>query len=694
VLKIRWRRGLVVGAAAGLLALALGRAGLFGRLELKSWDARMGLFSDPAKRSSEIVLVLVDQYSLDLYAGAPGLTWPWPREIYGYLVRYLGSGGAKAVFFDLALTEASRSGPEDDAALAAALAEGGNVVLPIFLSSEDKPNAADRVELLKKFSADAPPGLVSAEAIRSATLPLSEFLGSARAVGNVRSNPDGDGVYRRLSLWHTFEGMTLPSAFVALASLARSEKAAPRPRVDGHGRLIVRFFGPSGTYRSYPVAALLNSWAQIGEGKAPQIPPSAFAGKTVMVGLSAVGLFDIKASPLSGVVPGVEIQAAALDTLLNGRAFGEPSGALTAVYVFLLALLAGLIASVIRRTGPSLAASAGLLLLPAAASALSFQAGWWLAYVVPTMAVLLTVLGAAVLNYGLEGRERRFLKGVFRHYLSPQVIDRILENPDLLRLGGEQREVTSFFSDVAGFTSISEALSPPDLVALLNEYLSAMTDIILDAGGTLDKYEGDAIIAFWNAPLDDPGHARRAAAAAVACQKKLSELRPEFERRFGRAMGMRIGLNTGPAVVGNMGSKRRFDYTAMGDTVNLAARLEGAAKQYGVGVLAGEETVSQAGDAIMSREVDIVRVVGKARPVRIFELVGERGAVSPDVEARLRDFGAGLRLFRRREWTAAGAAFAALAGDPVAALYADRSRHFAADPPAEGWDFVFDLRSK
>jgi adenylate cyclase len=694
VLKIRWRRGLVVGAAAGLLALALTGTGLFRRFELKSWDARMELFADPAKRSAEIALVLVDQYSLDLYAGSQGWSWPWPREIYSYLVRYLASGGAKAVFFDFALTETSRSGPEDDAALAAAMAEAGNVVLPVFLSAEDKPSAADRVALLRKFSADAPPGLVSKEMIRSATLPLPELLGRARAVGNIRFIPDEDTVFRRLPLWHRFEGMTLPSAFAALASLARPGSAPPRPRVDGQGRLIVRFFGPSGTYQAYPVAALLNSWAQVQEGKNPQIPPSTFAGKTVMVGLSAVGLYDIKASPLSGVIPGVEIQAAGLDTVLNGLAFGEPSKAFTAVYIILLALLAGLLASVIHRSGPNIAASAGLLILPAAASALGFRAGWWLAHAGPTAGVLLAVIGAAVLNYGFEGKERRFLKGVFRHYLSPQVIDRILENPGLLRLGGEQREVTSFFSDVAGFTSISEALSPSDLVALLNEYLSAMTDIILDAGGTLDKYEGDAIIAFWNAPLDDPGHARRAAAAAVACQRRLAELRPEFERRFGRALGMRIGLNTGPAVVGNMGSSRRFDYTAMGDTINLAARLESAAKQYGVGILAGEETVARAGDAIMSREVDLVRVVGKARPVRIFELIGERGAVPPAAEERLREFGEALTIFRRREWAAGAAAFAALAGDPVAALYADRSRRFAAEPPAEGWDFVFDLKSK
>jgi len=458
--------------------------------------------------------------------------------------------------------------------------------------------------------------------------------------------------------------------------------------------MIIRFFGPGGTYRTYPVAALLNSYAQLQAGQSPQVQPSEFGGKVVMIGLSAVGLLDVKATALSGLVAGVEIQAAALDTLLNGLAFGEPSRGMTTAYLIALALLSGLGVSVIRRTGANIAASLGALLVPAGAALLAFRAGWWLALAAPTAVVLLAVLGGAVLNYSQEGRERRFLKGVFRRYLSPHVIERLLENPGLLRLGGEQREVTSFFSDVAGFTSISEALSPSDLVTLLNDYLSVMTDVILDAGGTLDKYEGDAIIAFWNAPLDDPDHARRACAAAIACQSRLAALRPEFERRFGRGVRMRIGLNTGPAVVGNMGSTRRFDYTAMGDTINLAARLEGAAKQYGVGILAGEATVARAGDAIMSREVDLVRVVGKARAVRIFELVGERGAVSAEVEDRLRAFGSALTIFREKDWAAAAEAFAALAGDPVAAVYADRCRRLAAEPPAPDWDFVFDLKTK
>jgi adenylate cyclase len=513
-------------------------------------------------------------------------------------------------------------------------------------------------------------------------------------VANVRVNPDEDTIYRRLPLWQKFREMTIPTVPWALASIVRPGLDPARIPVDRQGRLIVRYFGPTGTYKTYPIASLINSYARMQEGRVPEVAPTDFAGKIVLVGLSAVGLYDIKASPLSGVVPGIEIQAAALDTLLNGLSFLLPSPTVGTGYLLALGLLAAVAVSLFRRTAVQVVGFVIFLLAPAAAGALAFASGWWLDYAAPTAAVLLALIGAAVLNYSLEGRERRFIKGVFRHYLSPPVIERILENPKLLRLGGEEREVTSFFSDIAGFTSLSESLSAHDLVALLNDYLTAMTDVILDAGGTLDKYEGDAIIAFWNAPLDDPDHALRACRAALACQQRLEALRPGFERRFGRGLRMRIGLNTGPAVVGNMGSARRFDYTAMGDTINLAARLEGAAKHYGVSILAGEATVGRAGDAIMSREVDVIRVVGKTRPARIFELIGEADAVPEETRMRLRAYGEALDLYRRRDWAGAASGFAVLPADPVAEVYAKRCRRFAVEEPAADWDFVLDLAAK
>jgi adenylate cyclase len=318
----------------------------------------------------------------------------------------------------------------------------------------------------------------------------------------------------------------------------------------------------------------------------------------------------------------------------------------------------------------------------------------WVDLVAPVFAAAGAFVAAALLSYGVEGRQRRFIKSAFRHYLSPQVIDRVLDDPTLLRLGGERREISAFFSDVAGFTSISEQLSPEELVALLNAYLSEMTDIILGLGGTLDKYEGDAIIAFWNAPVDQPDHALRACQAAIRCQRKLDERREEFRRKYGHEVRMRVGLNSGPAVVGNMGSERRFDYTAMGDTMNLASRLEGAGKVYGVSILASEETERRVRQEILAREIDLIRVVGKAQPVRIYELIGERAALPAGETEKVLRFGQAVAAYRARRFAEAETSFAAMAGDPVAALYAERARRAAAGPPPADWDGVHVLDRK
>ncbi len=717
MLKKRAMRGLAVGVAAALFVFALDAVHAFRRLEWKSWDARMSAFADPAQASRDIVLILVDQYSLDFYA-KQGITWPWPRELYGAIVRHLAAGGAKACFFDITMTEGSRFGVEDDKALADAAAAAGNVFLPVFLSTEKPAEGAgmdaSAWALLRTKVSALPPKTTGGsagdlgkkgETLRSATLPIMELLGAAKGVANVRVNPDADTIYRRQPLFSLLRGrfgvgapeetIAVPSVSWALASAARPGLDLRKIPVDAESQMVIRYFGPGGkTYRAYPAAAVINSFAQSQQGEKSQVPPEEFAGKTVLIGLSAVGLYDIKASPLSGVIPGVEIQAAALDTVLNGKAFRFPGWAATWIYIAILALAAGLVLSILRKTPAQAAAFAGFCLLPAAASAAAFRFGYWLDFVAPVAAVLLSLIGAVVLNYGVEGRERRFLKGVFHLYLSPAVIDRILEDPGRLKLGGEEREITSFFSDVAGFTSISEALGPAGLVALLNKYLTEMTDLILDSGGTLDKYEGDAIIAFWNAPLDAPDHALRAARTALACRVRLEEIGPDLEQKFGRRLQARIGLNTGPAIVGNMGSTRRFDYTAIGDTINLAARLESAGKQYGVHLLAGGATVEKAGDSVVSREVDLIRVVGKTKPVRIFELIGEKGAVAEETLRRLDLFGRGLVLFRRRAFIEASGVFSGLSDDPIAALYAERCRILAATPPPDDWDFDYNLQTK
>ncbi|MCJ7681710.1 MAG: adenylate/guanylate cyclase domain-containing protein, partial [Candidatus Aminicenantes bacterium] len=642
---------------------------------------------------------------LDVFEEQQSLPWPWPREMYAYILQYLGAGGAKACVFDVIFSEVSAYGPTDDESFAAALANTDRAVLSLSLSKEKQGSEGPAPGL-------PPPGLdipslppSAAHPLRSATLPVRSLLDAADAIGNVQFAPDGDGVYRRIPLFFTVNGCLLP----ALPLAAALEVTGLQPEtlrkitlrlqnthipLDRNGEMIIGYHGPQTTYQAYSAAAVINSWAQMQEGVTPQIPPDRFAGKIVLIGHSAPGLLDVRTSPLDPACPGAVIQATALDNLLNGGAITAAAPLPAVLFLLAASLLAGLGASLHQSL---IKISLGLifsLVFVAAACAAAFYLKVWLPAAAPAGAVLLAFLSASLLNYSLEGRQRRFIKNVFRHYLSPHVIELIIKDPDRLRLGGEKREVTSFFSDVAGFTAISESLPPENLVDLLNFYLTEMTDIILAREGTLDKYEGDAIIAFWNAPLDQKDHALRACTAALDCLKRLEALQPQIRERCGHALNMRIGINSGPAVVGNMGSGTRFDYTAMGDTINLASRLEGASKQYKTSILIGETTHAQVSESIATREVDIIRVVGRKIPVRIYEILELIPSLSPEKEKRLSMYGAGLEAYRRRNWKDAMELFRTLPDDGPSVVYSERCRIFLTDPPPQDWDGVFDLKTK
>ncbi len=691
----KWVRGTLVGLGAFALSFLIQELGIFRPLEWKSWDLRLRLFSNPRRANRDIVIFLIDQYSLDVYEKEQGLAWPWPRQLYSAVIDYLRTAGARAIFFDLTFTEGSRYGVEDDENFAAAIARAGNVFLPVALSQKEEFFEEAPAKLLERFAitlASLP--RTSFPEARSASLPVSSLLHACRGAGNVLFRPDSDGIFRRLPLAYHFSGLTIPSIPLALAVFLGREKELMEIPLDARGRLVLRFHGPAGTYRSYSLAAIINSWARLEEGLEPQVRPEEFAGKIVLIGGSAPGLLDLRPTPLSSVFSGVEVQAAALDNILSRDYVRSQPPLLFVILLFVFSVLTAAGATLVRKVWLQVVFFLACLALPFVAVWLGFASGMWLEFVVPEFAVTIAFIAASLLNYGVEGKQRRFIKGVFSHYLSPEVIDRIIDNPSLLRLGGERREVTSFFSDVAGFTAISEALSPEELVNFLNEYLSEMTEIILRSGGTLDKYEGDAIIAFWNAPLDQPDHALRACRAALRCQKRLVELGPRLREKTGRPVTMRIGLNSGPAVVGNMGSSRRFDYTAMGDTINLASRLEGASKLYRVPILAGEETYRQVKDALLAREVDTIRVVGKTRPVNVYEIVCEKSEAAAEEFSRLELFAEARQAYKSRAWEKALGLFDRIKDDPLAGLYIARLQSLRQSPPLADWDGVFVLKEK
>lgn len=700
-MKKRFVRGVIVGLSAFFFALLLHYFHLFHLLEWKSWDLRLRLFSSPSQASEEIVLFLIDQRSLDVYEQEQGLPWPWPRQIYSAIIHYCSQAKAKALVFDLIFSETSGYGVEDDEDFSQAIDESGNVFLPVFLSLKEKEDQQIHVQNLEKFSLGGKKHPIkeklSNKAIypmRSISLPIETFLSTVRGVGNVRFSPDDDGIYRRLPLLFKYKNLILPALPLAVADFIKGEQRIESIPLDSSGQMIIRFYGPTRTYKSYSIAAIINSYAQILEGKTPLVPPTDFTGKIVFVGSTAPGLFDLRPSPFSAVYPGVETLATVLDNLLKEDFIRIASQVFVVFMLLFLSLLTGLGTTLLRDIWKIILFFILCLALPAGIAVLALTTGYWVEFVAPEFAVLLTFIGASLLNYRFEGRRRRFIKNVFRHYLSAHVIERIIENPDLLQLGGEKREITSFFSDVAGFTAVAENLPPEDLVNLLNDYLSEMTEIILSSGGTLDKYEGDAIIAFWNAPLEQPDHALRACKAALKCQKRLEQMKSDLQSRYGHPLSMRIGINSGPAVVGNMGSRERFDYTAMGDTVNLASRLEGACKQFKVPILVGEETFEQIKSHIVSREVDMIRVVGRKEPVRVFEIVGERREVLESELEEIAIFEQALKVYRKGEWSEALSLFQKLENDMLAQVYTDRCQKLIESGSKEEWTGVYDLKEK
>lgn len=702
--------GLGLGTAGAVLALSLWALGWLETIEAKTWDWRASFLARKGAATDQVVMILLDQKSLDWARIENGLSWPWPREVYGAIINFCRRNGAKALAFDVLFTEPSKYGVEDDVSFGKAVSEFGSFAGSLFLGDttgsetrwpEEIPRPGFRISGLDGW-------LSQREAKRlvfpRATFPIPELSGNAAVLCNVHLEPDKDGVYRRVKIFSVFDGVILPSLGfgthlaadpdismeIGPGGLTAGRRTIP---VDREGNLLLRYRGPSGTYKNYSAAAVLQSEISALSGGKPAISdPEALKDKYVIFGFSAPGLYDLRPSPVDGVYPGTEIHATALDNFLSGDFMKSSPGWLNIMIVLTLTLSCGVLASVFRSPAGSLALAALFFSLPVVISMIAYVKGLWLPLVLQEAAAASTLSFTLVVNYATEGRQKRFIKAAFKQYLSPAVIEELIKNPQRLKLGGERRILSIFFSDLQGFTSISEGLDPESLTSLLNDYLSAMTDIIHEEGGTVDKYEGDAIIAFWNAPMEVPDHATRIVRASLRCQARLAELRPRFRERIGKEMLMRIGVNTGHAVVGNLGSRSRFDYTMLGDAVNLAARLEGVNKQFGTYTIISEATQQMMGNAFASRELARVAVVGRKEPVRIYEpMFGEEYETRKEIMKR---FSGGLNLFYEGRFEEAIEVFSGIEKeDPPAAAYKIKCMTLAESRPAD-WQGVWIMTSK
>ncbi|QEM66956.1 adenylate/guanylate cyclase domain-containing protein [Geobacter sp. FeAm09] len=679
---------IILLSLASLLLGAVTLTPFFSSFELKSYDLLSRLLNRD-RGSSDIVIVQVDQPSLDALA-AEGVTWPWPRQVYAPVFERLAQ--ADAVFVDILFTEPSSYGEEDDRILAAAVARAGNVVLPVFATANQRENDAAGQQFLDRMAVRGVPA--PAPALPSAITPIAPLARGAHGGGNVMIKPDRDGVYRRLPLLFQAAGRTLPH--LVLGHLLERRVIAVRdgrlargtePLPLAGGALLPRFPRGAQPYQVVSIRELIRD-----DGRTPY-PAPWFKGKKVFLGLTAAGLYDLKPTAVSAVTSGVQVHAATLDALLHGTFLKRVPDALAIVFMAAIAVTACAFILTHTSIAANLALLAGLLLASLGVPALSFSLGWYLPLIPPLAALAVAFAAASTYSYATEGRERRFVRRAFSQYMDETVVAHLLKHPDLIKPGGQRRRVTVFFADIAGFTTIAEQFPPEETALMLHDVLNAVSEEVIGHQGVIDKYIGDCVMAFWGAPLARPDAGSNACRAALAALAALERVNADFKARGLGTISLRIGLHTGDAIVGNLGSDRLFDYTVVGDTVNLASRLESANKFFATRIMVSDATLQEAGDGFLVRELGLIAVKGKELPVRIHELLAERAGAPPELAAWAALYGRGGDAFHRREWQAAEALFdEALSQRPQdgpALFYRDWCRRCRETPPlTDDWNVI------
>ncbi len=714
------RLALIVGVVLSAVRL-VGCSGL-DWIDTRTVDYRL-VRRGPAQASPEVAIVAIDDQSIERYG-----RWPWDRALLARLLRTVSAERPAVVGLDLVLSEASSCGAvaagAADQALVDAVRASGHAVLGYFFD-------------LERPEADAQPAEVSAyDAVRQdaqragmrrvpqaahAVSNLPELARAARGTGYFNVFPDAaDGIYRRVPMAIRYgERLALPLSLALLRQYWNEDPVAIRlagfgvdsVRIGGRripvaedGQLLLNYRGPRGQFTRVSAADLLDEHRV-------RDAASRLRGKIVLIGVTATAVTDVRPTPFDGVFPGVEMHATAIDNILRQDFLRQPlwTVVVEVAVVMLIALLLGTGFRFVRGVG-------GLLLVVAvgagywfASQAIFERGGLTLSLAYPIVTIALVYAVIALRQYLEEQSAKRRVRDAFGMYLNRRVVDLVSNRPDMLTLSGENRVLTLLFCDVRGFTKIAEGLAPEKLVELLNRYLGEMTDVVFSTEGTLDKYIGDALMAFWGAPIEQPDHAARACRAALAMRARLAELRPLWHERGFPPVEAGIGIHSGEVIIGNLGSSRRLSYTAVGDSVNVASRLEGLTRLYNVPIVVSEETMRAAGDGWIARELDLVLVKGRSQPVRVFEL---RDGVGGEVESvpaaagpsaagdafLLGEFAAALSDYRAGHWRQALARFEELLerfpGDGPSRLFAGRCRELLSQDPGADWGPVTILETK
>jgi adenylate cyclase len=665
---------------------------------------------DPA--DSPVVVVAIDGETYDTppFKGSP--TQTWTREI-GRVLTGITDGGAKVIGFDVIFPSSIEQSeiPFGEVPLGARMRGFDRDYLIALRQLSD----GDKLVLGEILSNDHPERPYRAQQLAVRT--------NIRAL-NVHT--DADDVIRRMPLSFSIDGKPAPAMAVELAARALGGKPAIAPsgatELSGYSvpsavpnTLTLNFRGMG---RDVPTYSFADLRACVEKGDRDFFR-HAFDGKVVLLG-TALNFEDRKltsmrlaggydgapaarcalpapastAQKARSDIAGVFVHATVVRNLIERDAVTELGFPMRTVLAIVFAAIIACAASMLA-PGGAMIAWLGLTAAYTAVAVAAFVHALALPPTEPALASLAALAMMIGYRFVLADRDERFLRQSFAFYLAPEVINTMVASGKMPALGGEMRNVTMFFSDLSGFSSIAETMTPGELVTLMNEYLSAMTDIIESHGGYVDKYIGDSIVAMFGAPADDPAHARNAVHAALKCHEKLAELNASNPAFAGHGLSHRIGLNSGEAVVGNIGSRRRFNYTVMSDTVNVASRLEGANKYYGTAIMASETTMAQTGDTFAWRELDAIRVLGRGEAIQVFEPLADKGAEGAEQTKVATAYAEGLACWRAREFSKAAEAFDGVAKiDPASALFAKRAKALAANPPSPEWTPVNTLEGK
>lgn len=702
--------------------------------------------------STEVAIATIDTKSVDKYG-----RWPWPRSRMAELVRVLNDHyKVSAIGFDIVFSEPEENSGlriteqyqkefarlnlegrnarefldvlrrakeelDGDSKFGRELARTKNIVLGYFffaggadlkhISEQERLESARRIagSEVSLIQGSITPGVIPVGAMAESNIEKIYRGGTYSGFFNMNPDPEdgtvrrvhllmqyGDNIYPSLDLQllrmyyksDTISVVTDENGFIAAINLGQKTIF---PQFDGS--ILLNYKGPIATFPHYSIYDIIEH----------QVPVEKLRDKIVLVGATEVGIYDLRTTPVAVAYPGVEVHATLIDNILRDDyfKFDLTNDLLTAALILALGLFLGF-------TLPHLRGVYGAVLSGAILMVYLLIHRWmvnnlltWTSFIYVAMVVALVWGGVTLFRFLVTDKDKRFIKSAFQQYLAPEVINQLMDNPERLKLGGERQVVTAFFSDVKGFSTISEKLDPEALVNLMQEYLTEMSNIVMKHGGTIDKYIGDAIVAFFGAPVHFEDHPVKAVLASLEMQQRLEEMRQTW-RQEGRPEDMmlyqRIGLNTGPMVVGNMGSQSRFNYTMMGNSVNLAARLEGANKFYGTYSMCTEYTQEAAKDVVEFRELDSIAVKGLSKPVRVFELIGEKGKVPEEKLKGIAYYHKGLELYRKRQFEEAAkyfnAVFKFIPNDGPAKEFIERCKDYMKNPPPEDWDGSYHATEK